>query len=249
MEFADLHIHALCNVDDGANTEQEMFSMIDASYADGVRTLCLTPHFHPGYFGNNHLAAKQTFDLLQTYIQRKYPQMTLYLGNELRYSGNCISWLEEGLCRTLNNTRYCLVDFMENEKEKTIIAGVEKLLNAGYCPILAHAERYCKLERKLQRLEEFRSNGITIQVDAQSLFGAMGRRIQRRARNIVNSRLADLIASDAHDCTRRPPGLSKAYAYIKARTDSTYAGAVCCHNALHLLQRSVNKEDSAKNYE
>lgn len=48
MFFTDIHIHALYGVDDGAKTEAEMQAIVDASYADGIRTLCVTPHFHPG---------------------------------------------------------------------------------------------------------------------------------------------------------------------------------------------------------
>ena len=53
MEYTDLHIHALFGVDDGAKNEADMRAMVDAAYADGVRTLCVTPHYHPGYFGEN----------------------------------------------------------------------------------------------------------------------------------------------------------------------------------------------------
>ena len=49
MIFADIHIHALYGVDDGARNKIMMFKMIDAAYKDCTRVMCLTPHFHPGY--------------------------------------------------------------------------------------------------------------------------------------------------------------------------------------------------------
>ena len=53
MDFSDLHIHILCGVDDGAKTEADMYAMADAAYSGGTRIICATPHFHPGYFGDN----------------------------------------------------------------------------------------------------------------------------------------------------------------------------------------------------
>lgn len=106
MEYTDFHIHALFGVDDGAKTEAEMHAMVDASYADGVRTLCVTPHYHPSYFGDNQSKIDSAYAALVDYVRQCYPTMQLCLGNELRYSMNCISWLNNGQCRTLNGTQY-----------------------------------------------------------------------------------------------------------------------------------------------
>lgn len=84
MFFTGIHIHALYGVDDGAKTEEEMQAIVDASYADGIRALCVTPHFHPGYFGDNGNQVEATYQRLKAYIQQKYPDMELYQGNELQ---------------------------------------------------------------------------------------------------------------------------------------------------------------------
>lgn len=90
-----------------------MQASADASYADGIRTLCVTPHFHPGYFGDTDNYAETAYQRLEACIQQKYPDMELYRGNELRYSRNCVSWLNSRSCYTLNGTQYVLVDFSE----------------------------------------------------------------------------------------------------------------------------------------
>ena len=64
MNFSDLHIHILSGVDDGT-----------------------------GYFGDNIKGSEEAFTRLSAYVSEKYPQMKLYLGNELRYSKDCVSWL------------------------------------------------------------------------------------------------------------------------------------------------------------
>ena len=79
MPFTDIHIHALFDVDDGAKTESEMLAMVDASYADGVRILCVTPHYHPGYFRNSNANIDTAYSVLTEYVHKKYPDLELYL--------------------------------------------------------------------------------------------------------------------------------------------------------------------------
>lgn len=229
MSFVDLHIHALFAVDDGAKTESEMYAMVDTSYADGVRVLCATPHFHPGYFGDNTRKVDAAYEKLTAYIRQRYPDLRLCLGNELRYSDNCISWLRNGICRTMNDTASVLVDFHEDEAAKTIHRGLNRLLNAGYSPILAHAERYGRLD--LKSLYEFRDNGVGVQIDTQSIFYGFGWGAQRRCRSILKAHLADFVGSDAHDRTRRPPGISRCYEYIQKQWGKAYAEDLCWRNA------------------
>lgn len=243
MELTDMHCHMLFGVDDGPKTEDDMYRMVEAAYADGVRAICLTPHYHPGYFGENAGAADRALALLHHYAEQHCPHLRLFLGNELRYSQDCLSWLEEGRCRTMNQTRHVLVDFAQQESEGAILAAVEQLLNAGYIPILAHAERYRNLAVRRRRLSRLRENGVLIQVDAQSLFGYFGLRAQWRCKAILAGKLADLVASDAHDPGRRPPLLSKSYRYIAQRQGTAYAEAVCCKNAWRLLQGTTINEE------
>lgn len=243
MEFTDIHSHMLFGADDGPKTETEMYQMAQAAYEDGIRTICVTPHYHPGYFGNNISAIDRAFTLLERYMAQQYPCMQLFLGNELRYSQDCVSWLEEGYCRTMNQTRYVLIDFLEVESEKTIIAGIEKILNAGYIPILAHVERYRSLGVSQHRLKELHTNGVLIQVDAQSLFGGFGLSAKWKCKAILSQKLADIVASDAHDLLKHPPALSKSYDYISRKYGSIYAENICHKNAWNLLHGNIINEE------
>lgn len=240
--LADIHIHALFGVDDGAKTEREMQAMISRSYEDGIRLLCVTPHYHPGYFGDNQSKVDAAFARLSVYIAEQHPDMRLFLGNELRYSRDCISWLAEGQCRTMGGTRYVLVDFSADESEKNITTGLNRLLSAGYIPILAHVERYRKLAYNVNLLQEYRANGIWIQMDSQSVFGGFGVRVQLWSRKILNNRLADIISSDAHDLARRPPGLSEIRQYLQNKYSANYTAALCYQNAHRLLLDMAGEE-------
>lgn len=233
MIFSDIHIHALYGVDDGSKTEQDMWKMLEASYKDGVRYICLTPHFHPGYFGEHHTERDTHYQKLLQAVSKRYPDLQISLGNELRYADNSMSWLEHGDCRTLNETDYLLVDFYENEDAKNIQRGLKKLLNAGYIPVLAHAERYRKLNRN--HLAAFQADGVCIQVDTQSVLGDFGLGAKMRSREMLKRRQVNFIGSDAHDLKQRPPQVSRCYQSIVKLCGEEYAAAVCGENARQVI--------------
>lgn len=234
MKFADIHTHILWGVDDGAQNEEQTKRMLDTAYADGVRLLCLTPHYHPGYFGSNRESARENFEKLRQYAGEKYPEMQLYLANELRYSSNCVSWLDEGFCRTLGE-HHVLVDFPGGESAGKIRDGLYKLLNGGYVPILAHVERYGNLRGDRKTLSRLRDQGVLLQITSGSLFGAFGLGTKVAARRLLKEDLVDLVASDAHNMDRRRPGLGQAWDYLESRFGLRRAEALCYENARQLL--------------
>lgn len=238
MAFSDIHTHILCFSDDGAADEQIMREMLDRAYEDGTRYICLTPHFHPGYFSDNIEASERAFALLTSYAEERYGDVHLVLGNELRYERGCVSWLAEKKCRPMNKTKYVLIDFNEGESKYNISDGLDGLLGAGYLPILAHAERYRDVDGDMRFFEEYRHRGVLLQVDAGALLGDFGAREHRMAKKLMKHRLVSFVASDAHDLDSRPPGLEDAYWYVEKKYGTAYADAVCFENAYKLFFKS-----------
>lgn len=233
MRFVDLHIHALFGVDDGPDTEREMYHMLDVAYEDGTRIMCLTPHYHPGYFGENRAKVDYSFRMLQKFAEKKYPKMKLLLGNELRYSKECVSWLCDSGCRTLNGTDYILVDFLRDESERTITKAMEHLMSAGYTPVLAHVERYRDLSVK--RISELSQNGVWMQLDVNSIFGAYGMSAKHRSKVLLKESLIDLVSSDSHGITSQTPKLSHGYQFVVRKHGRDYANTIFYDNGRRLL--------------
>lgn len=244
MKFSDIHTHALFGVDDGARTEKDMFAMVRAAYDDGTRLMCLTPHFHPGYYGDNRAKAIRAFETLRNYARDELPGLELCMGNELRYSPDCVSWLHSGDCNTLNGTRFVLVDFSFEEEERVIVRGAEQLLNAGYRPILAHVERYSALKRQGRLLARLKGNGILLQINTQTLAGEWGLGPKLRCARLVAEGLADIVCSDCHNLKDRRPGLLKAHGIIAKRFNKEYADALCSRNAAEIVNALTNGKET-----
>lgn len=243
MAFADIHSHILFGADDGAVGEEDMLAMADRAYRSGTRLLCCTPHFHPGYWGGSRERSAAAYDRLTAAARDRYPDLRLYLGNELRYSPECVSWLRDGACRTLGQTRCVLVDFSADAPARLIENGLGSLLNAGYIPVLAHAERYEALHGKLAPLRDFRRNGVILQADTQSLFRGFGFSVRHQCRKLLAEGLIDLFSSDAHDCASRPPEMDACFDYISKKYGRACAESLCWDTAQQLLCGSVVGKD------
>lgn len=238
MPFADIHIHAVCGVDDGSRTREDMFALVDAAYADGTRLMCVTPHFNPGMFGEHSERTLRMFDELKKYTEEKYPDLVLFLGNELRYAPNCHNWIYDGVCRTMGDTKYVLLEFSYSDSSAKIINGLEKMFNSGFIPILAHAERYPHLS--IRDIRDLHENGVLVQVDSMSLLRDFGLNEWFRSKKMLSERIADFVSSDAHDLKERPPELSPCFEYVKKKFGERYAKAIFYENACELF--GLNKE-------
>ena len=244
MVFSDIHTHALFGVDDGAKTEKEMLALVKAAYDGGTRLICLTPHFHPGYYGDNRAKVKEAYEMLKSFVNEELPDLKLCLGNELRYSPDCISWLRDGECSTMNGTRNVLVDFSSEEEERVIVRALDQMLNAGYRPILAHVERYSSLKRSREVLARFKDNGVLMQINSQALTGEWGLTLKNRCARLLAEGLVDLVCSDCHDMKDRRPGLSAAHAAIAKRYENGYADALCSRNAAQIVNVFTNGKET-----
>ena len=243
MFFSDIHTHLLYATDDGTATRDEMFRAIDMAYDHGTRFLCVTPHFCPEFFGDNRARAQKALEILLSYRDEKYKDLEILFGNELYYTHDGISWMKNGLSRPIGETRYVLVEFDVNSSEDHIAEGVDRLLNIGYIPIIAHAERYKRLSAG--RLSALRENGALVQINAEALnCGIRFFARNLRAKTLLSEKMADFVASDAHGINTRPPLIKKAFDYISQAYGREYAEELCLTNAKKLLFAKNDTEET-----
>jgi protein-tyrosine phosphatase len=186
-----------------------MLAMLDEAYRTGTRKLCLTPHYQPAYYGDNREASQKAFERLSSYAAKKYPDLTLFWGNELGYFTECKQHLKNGWCRLLGG-KYILVDFTMDATLFAMRHAVSELLRAGYPVILAHVERYYALKGEFALLNDWVRSGAFLQVNAESLSPSASFFTKWSTRRLFAQCPIHLVASDAHDLTERPVSLAGA---------------------------------------
>lgn len=235
MAFFDMHAHFLCGVDDGAKDEQESHKLLRMAYEDGARAICLTPHFNPYLFGDTSAASERAFARLRDYAAEEFPDLALYLGHELGYYDACLSALSEGRCRTLAGSRYLLVDFPAGVSFAVLRQGMDRLLQMGYTPVLAHAERYRALRFRLKWLAEFVAYGGLVQLNAGSAVGEFGKFEQKQFKKIVQQGMVHVISSDGHNTDTRKPLMSVCLPALEELTDPATVRRLTWDNAYAIV--------------
>lgn len=233
--FFDLHSHMLCGVDDGAKTSEEMYAMLEMAYADGIRALCLTPHYSPYLFGETYEKSQKAFVQLEAYVAEKHPDMQLYLGHELGYHHSCLEALADGRCRTVAGSRYLLVDFFEQVELYELQKAMDQLQGSGYFPILAHTERYHCLLKNLEWVENFIERGGVVQVNASSIEGSWGGDAKKLWKKLFKENLVHLISTDSHNLTTRPPKFSVCMQYLKKHCSEAGIRELVWENACKIV--------------
>lgn len=232
--FVDIHCHALFGVDDGAPDRSVMEKMLQLAYESGTRSLCFTPHFNYGEATRSQGVA-EAFEVAKGYCEQNFPDMRLYLGNELSYRYGCVEALTEEACKTMAESRYVLVDFFLVPDVVSIVRAIETLQNAGYLPIVAHVERYDCCSGNWKNVLRVAETGAVLQVNASSLLAGPFSAAGRTAKKMISHGLAHIVASDAHDTALRPPVLSKVYHAILAKWGVSCADALLKVNPERVL--------------
>lgn len=195
----DTHCHLLPNIDDGSRSVDQSVAVLKEFARAGVTDVVLTPHLAASAIGERGEQAiekrAQAFDQLR----RAAPQVPrLVLGFEIMLD-QPLPVLAMGDRRfSLAGSRYYLVEFPLTIVPQFAVGSLQQMSRAGAIPLVAHPERYeaCSVEA----VAMWRSAGARIQVDATTLTRPHGR--GKKARDLVQAGLADLVAADNHGDNR-----------------------------------------------
>lgn len=203
--YYDMHCHILPGVDDGSQTMEMSLQMLQMEYGQGVRNILLTPHCFAGRTQPQLLM--EQYEALKEQAAKKFPELTLYLGNELMYSDTVIEELTAGNAYTVNDTAYILVEFYTDISWKALAGAMRRLGSEGYQPILAHMERYECLMRHEERVDELIDQGVLMQMNSGSVIGGLFDRQAAECRRLIESGRIHLLGTDAHRMGWREPNL------------------------------------------
>lgn len=195
----DIHSHILPGIDDGANDMHQSISMAKQAVKSGITVLTATPHCRDEGIEQIRVA----FWNLRRRLQREGLSIKLCLGMEIYGSWHTAELLKRRKLLTLNASRYPLIefDFYSDGEEETAI--LESVLQEGYCPIIAHPERYECVQQNPDIINIWHQMGCLFQLNRGSFTGRFGSRAQRMAFSLVNRRFACVVASDAHSDVER----------------------------------------------
>ena len=236
--MVDIHTHILPMVDDGAKTMEDAVALLGMAWEDGIRGLILTPHYR-GRFKADAQKIAEIFEDLVDVAGERYPGMALYLGNEVYYKEGVMGALEEGRIRSLNGSRYVLLEFDNVMLRNQILNGVSEVIRYGYTPIIAHLERYDLFQKDRELVELVLDMGALIQLNAGSVLGRNGLRTKWFCRGLLKKGQVHFIASDAHDPVRRTPLLGACFQLVQRKYGQALARQIFVSNPQAVISHDV----------
>ena len=204
----DLHCHILPGIDDGARDIATSLAMAQMAQEDGITHIVATPHVSADGKPTPDEIRAATQQLNELLGEQDVP-VTILPGAEVPAYPDTVALVREHKLLTIaDQDKYLLLE--------PPLAGIPTYLEqvcfelqvANIIPVIAHPERTQLAFAQLEVYKRLVERGCLMQVNADSLRGHEGRRIRKIALELVRSRLAHIIATDAHGLTARRPQLS-----------------------------------------
>ena len=199
----DVHCHLLPGVDDGARSLADAAEGISQIRALGFSGAVLTPHIYPEVFDNVENDLQMAFEHFLKTISAEHDGFSLTLAAEYFSTPELLERIysrDPSLLTFGSKNPLILVEFPRNVTPNDIEELIFATNFAGYCPVLAHIERYSLIQRAnfLELMAKYRHMGAWIQINLASVMGAYGASAKAACRKAVKANQVDLIGSDWH---------------------------------------------------
>jgi protein-tyrosine phosphatase len=214
----DIHSHILPGLDDGARDIEEALEMCALAAQDGIKTIVATPHNLNGVFNNKRETVLRATRLLNDAVRERGIDIVVLPGSDTHMDAMLLEELEEKNVTTINDARKFLLlelpNFVVPEHVRNLIF---ELKLRGITPVISHPERNDTIMGDTEILHELIRTGALVQITAGCVTGHFGRKNKKNACRLIESNMAHILATDAHNTTSRPPLLSRAVRLISKK--------------------------------
>lgn len=200
---ADLHVHVLPGIDDGAPSLAESLEIVEAHYGAGYRRIIATPHIRSDFFPNTRHTIHAAWERLNETVLERWPDLSLTYAAEHFADDHLMVLLEEESLLPLFD-RYVLIETSMRAEQPYFATVVRALLDKGWQPVLAHPERYRPWHDKPERYVEMREMGVIFQINLLSLGGQYGPVEKRIAGQLIRQGWAGAAGTDLHRANQYP---------------------------------------------
>ena len=239
--MTDIHCHIIFGADDGSGGIEESVKMSALAYSGGTRRIIATPHCnipdsYRNYWDEDMLDRLKAVNHAN---EKAGVKVEILPGNEIFCAGRFISLIKNGKLRTLNDSRYALVEFDFEEYADSAYMKLSQLASEGYVPVVAHPERYGFVCEDFESAVRMKDIGCLLQVNKGSLKGSFGHEARQASLFILGERLADFVASDGHSPYMRTPYLADAEEFISEEFSPDYAKLLLEYNPESVVEDRI----------
>jgi tyrosine-protein phosphatase YwqE len=193
--MVDMHSHVLPGIDDGAQTPEESIVLIKKMMELGIKKIIATPHVMIDYYRNDHESISNALAILKEELKNQNIDIDISAAAEHYFDESFEKRIDDRLVLTMGGN-YVLFEISFISQPPNLIQIIQKMLDMGYKPILAHPERYNYMD--VDQLRRIRMMGCSLQLNTISLTGYYGKATKVLAEELVDNQMIDFISSDMH---------------------------------------------------
>lgn len=202
----DLHCHLLPGIDDGPGTIEEATRLALAARERGITTAVATPHLNHSYRPSID-EIDEAAQALRDSLAAERCDLEILTGAEIAVD-RLGSLDQAGLeARTLGGGTTLLIESPFADAPDHLEFMINDLTVAGFTILLAHPERSGYFHSNPEVLSRLVGRGVLCSLTAMSFAGRFGRGVRKVACAMAAEGIAVNVSSDAHDLSKRIPGL------------------------------------------
>ena len=193
----DMHSHLIPGIDDGSQSMDQTIAMLAKFESLGFKKVVTTPHVMMDSFPNDPETILKGLEEVRKEIKKVGINIEIEAAAEYYFDETLIPKIKNKELLTFGDN-FVLVEFAFHSPPQYIEQLFFELKTNGYRPVIAHFERYMYYFGKIDTAKEWRSNGINIQINLNSLSGQYGPDIRKQAEKLIDEGQFDFIGTDCH---------------------------------------------------
>lgn len=230
----DLHSHCLPNLDDGAKNVEMSLEMLKCAKAQGVNTVCATPHcitdMDEGIV--SFLEKRQkSYEKLASQMQNNDEYPRLLLGAEV-YLGCDMSDFEHLKELCYQGTDYILLEMPSGFEPSELSEWIYNISIKGLKPVIAHIDRCPDYEEIIDELE---GTDVVFQVNASQFLTMTGRHLLKK---LFKKHSKYFVSSDMHNMSSRACNIGEARKICDKKFPKL-SKLLFCEGAAHIIENKA----------
>lgn len=220
--LTDFHSHILPGIDDGSSSVEESLKLLEIEAEQGIKRVVATPHFYANHDSPERFLERRenAKALLEKALENRIDMPKIEIGAEVHFFRG-ISDSEFLPELTITNKRFILIEMPDSDWSESMYSELESIYyQRGITPIIAHMDRYISPFRTRKIPEKFSKMPVLVQANAS--FFLEGGLTSKLALKLLKEDKIQLLGSDCHNLTKRPPKLGLAAEVIRKKLGEEY---------------------------
>lgn len=193
----DMHSHLIPGIDDGSKSIEDSLALLKKFEEMGYTKVITTPHVMSDFYKNTPEIINRGLATVHEAMKQAGLKIELVASAEYYHDFHFDDLIKQHRLMPFSG-KHVLFELSFNEEPPRVKETIFNLVTEGYKPILAHVERYPFYLNQWEKIDDYRSRGVLLQLNINSLSGHYGPQVKKMAEQLIDRDWIDVIGSDCH---------------------------------------------------